>query len=159
MTTWTMRIACGMLVVASAAYADDPAKDKTGLKGPASFINSADLKWGPAPPDLPKGAQLAVLRGDPSKPEQFTIRLKAPSPPAGFGVRYYAGSTGTTPATGITQGTYGVNLAPGAGATVRVQVVVKDTAVRQRSTGLLVRATSAADSSLVDAVLPVVHVT
>jgi hypothetical protein len=74
-----MRIACGLLVLASAAYADDPAKEKTGLKGPAIFINSADLKWGPAPPDLPKGAQVAVLRGDPAKPEPFTIRLKAPS--------------------------------------------------------------------------------
>ena len=31
-----------------------------------------------APPFLPKGAKLAVLVGDPSKPEPFTIRLQMP---------------------------------------------------------------------------------
>lgn len=82
MTTWTMRVACGLLVLASAAYAEDPAKD--AAKDPARnhkiaiFMNPADLKWGAVPPDLPKGAQLAVLRGDPMKPAPFTIRLKAP---------------------------------------------------------------------------------
>ena len=42
-------------------------------------LNPADIKWGAAPPVLPKGAQLAVLNGDPSKPGQFTIRLKTPA--------------------------------------------------------------------------------
>ena len=37
------------------------------------------LKWGPAPANLPKGAEIAVLQGDPTKPEHFTIRLKMPS--------------------------------------------------------------------------------
>jgi quercetin dioxygenase-like cupin family protein len=36
------------------------------------------VKWGPAPPALPAGAQLAVMDGDPSKPGLFTIRLKFP---------------------------------------------------------------------------------
>jgi mannose-6-phosphate isomerase-like protein (cupin superfamily) len=37
------------------------------------------LKWGPAPPFLPAGAQLAVLEGDPmSSSGDFTIRLKMP---------------------------------------------------------------------------------
>jgi quercetin dioxygenase-like cupin family protein len=43
----------------------------------------ADLKWGPAPPGLPAGAQLAVLSGDPTKEGMFTIRLKFP---AGYAV-------------------------------------------------------------------------
>jgi quercetin dioxygenase-like cupin family protein len=46
-------------------------------------LNSGDLKWGPAPPGLPPGAQLAVLSGDPTKEGMFTIRLKFP---AGFAV-------------------------------------------------------------------------
>ena len=37
-----------------------------------------DLKWGPAPPVLPAGAQVAVIDGDPFKPGFFTIRLKMP---------------------------------------------------------------------------------
>jgi len=41
---------------------------------------SADaVQWGPAPPSVPKGAQAAVLAGDPGKPGPFTIRLKLPS--------------------------------------------------------------------------------
>jgi len=46
-------------------------------------LNSGDLKWGPAPPGLPPGAQLAVLSGDPTREGMFTIRLKFP---AGYSV-------------------------------------------------------------------------
>jgi quercetin dioxygenase-like cupin family protein len=38
-----------------------------------------NLQWGPAPAVLPAGAQVAVLEGDPGKPEEFTMRLKAPN--------------------------------------------------------------------------------
>lgn len=41
-------------------------------------MNSADLKWGPAPPGLPKGAKLTVLSGNPEKEGLFTIRVKFP---------------------------------------------------------------------------------
>jgi quercetin dioxygenase-like cupin family protein len=34
--------------------------------------------WGPAPPTLPRGAQAAVLYGDPAKEGLFVMRLKAP---------------------------------------------------------------------------------
>jgi len=37
------------------------------------------VQWGPAPPSLPKGAQAAVLAGDPGKSGPFTVRLKMPS--------------------------------------------------------------------------------
>jgi anti-sigma factor ChrR (cupin superfamily) len=43
------------------------------LAGPGS------LKWGPAPPTLPKGAQIAVLTGDPSKNAPYVVRLKMPA--------------------------------------------------------------------------------
>jgi quercetin dioxygenase-like cupin family protein len=36
------------------------------------------LKWGPAPAVFPKGAKMAVLQGDPGKPELFTVRLDMP---------------------------------------------------------------------------------
>jgi quercetin dioxygenase-like cupin family protein len=38
-----------------------------------------DAQWGPAPPMLPAGAQIAVLAGDPTKPVPYTIRLKFPA--------------------------------------------------------------------------------
>jgi quercetin dioxygenase-like cupin family protein len=42
-------------------------------------MNNADMKWGPAPPGLPKGAKLAVLSGDPGKEGMFTMRLRFPA--------------------------------------------------------------------------------
>jgi mannose-6-phosphate isomerase-like protein (cupin superfamily) len=42
-------------------------------------FTQAQVKWGPAPPFIPAGAQLAVLEGDPmSSSGDFTIRLKMP---------------------------------------------------------------------------------
>ena len=37
-----------------------------------------DAQWGPAPPLLPAGAQIAVLAGNPMKAVPYTIRLKFP---------------------------------------------------------------------------------
>src|ERR687898_301707 len=39
---------------------------------------ATDIKWGPAPPSLPPGAQMGVLNGDPSKAEPFVMRAKFP---------------------------------------------------------------------------------
>ena len=39
----------------------------------------AAATWGPAPPMLPPGAQIAVLSGDPSKPVPYSVRLKFPA--------------------------------------------------------------------------------
>lgn len=50
------------------------------LAGPAyAQMNSTDLKWGPAPPVFPTGAQMTVLAGDPTKSGTFVIRLKMPA--------------------------------------------------------------------------------
>jgi len=38
-----------------------------------------DAKWGPAPPFVPRGAQIAVLSGDPSKSVPYAVRLKFPA--------------------------------------------------------------------------------
>ena len=42
-------------------------------------ITPEQMKWMPAPPALPKGAQIAVLAGDPSKEGPYVYRLKAPA--------------------------------------------------------------------------------
>jgi len=36
------------------------------------------VKWGPAPAIFPAGARMAVMQGDPSKSELFTVRLDMP---------------------------------------------------------------------------------
>lgn len=38
-----------------------------------------DIKWTTAPDVLPKGAEISVLEGDPSKNGPFTLRLKLPT--------------------------------------------------------------------------------
>jgi quercetin dioxygenase-like cupin family protein len=56
-------IAAGTLLLTSAAQ---------------SQVNPGSLKWGPAPPGLPRGAQASILAGNPDRPGQFTIRLRFP---------------------------------------------------------------------------------
>jgi quercetin dioxygenase-like cupin family protein len=45
----------------------------------ANIVQASGLKWAAAPPALPKGAQLAVLFGDPGKEGPYVVRLKLPS--------------------------------------------------------------------------------
>ena len=49
----------------------------TTASAPADSAASA-LQWGPAPPGLPAGSQVAVVDGDPTKAGAFTIRIDAP---------------------------------------------------------------------------------
>ena len=42
-------------------------------------ISPDNLKWAAAPPAFPKGAQIAVLSGDPSKEGLYVVRLKVPA--------------------------------------------------------------------------------
>jgi quercetin dioxygenase-like cupin family protein len=48
-----------------------------------TVVSGDAIKWGPAPPSLPLGAQAAVLLGSPAKEGPFVLRLKFP---AGFAV-------------------------------------------------------------------------
>ena len=57
------------LLAANGALADD-------IKMP---VNASQIKWEPAPPVLPKGAEFALLAGDPSKDGPYVIRLKMPT--------------------------------------------------------------------------------
>jgi quercetin dioxygenase-like cupin family protein len=71
---WTGKVgmAAGalLLVVSGAAVSQDHG---------VQVFNSDAIEWGPAPPVLPKGAEAAVLSGDPGKAGPFTIRLKVPA--------------------------------------------------------------------------------
>ena len=59
----------GTLSWAGPALADDEHK----------VLATSEIKWGPAPPSIPKGAQVAVLYGDPAKEGLFAMRLKFPA--------------------------------------------------------------------------------
>jgi quercetin dioxygenase-like cupin family protein len=43
------------------------------------IVEFKEATWGPAPPMLPPGAQIAVLAGDPTKSTAYTVRLKFPA--------------------------------------------------------------------------------
>jgi len=62
-------VATVFLTAASVAMRADHAHAGQNLK---------DAQWSPAPPFLPKGAQIAVLEGDPTKPGLYAVRLKFP---------------------------------------------------------------------------------
>jgi hypothetical protein len=78
MKALTITIALGALVLARDARAAEQ-KAKGAAKPHAMSLNPDQLQWGDAPPSLPKGAQLAVLHGDPTKKGPFAIRLKMPA--------------------------------------------------------------------------------
>jgi quercetin dioxygenase-like cupin family protein len=60
-----------MIAAALPARAEGPSMDL--VSGPDG------VKWGPAPPSLPKGAMVAVLAGDPAKDGPYVVRLKMPA--------------------------------------------------------------------------------
>ena len=71
-----MRLHCASISISilSTALCAAPA-----LAGDEVMLNKGDIKWGAAPPSLPKGAKLAVLYGDPGKSGPYTLRLMAPA--------------------------------------------------------------------------------
>ncbi len=68
-TCCQLALATSLALSASAALAED-------MKAP---VNGSELKWGAAPPVFPKGAQVAVLSGDPFKDGPYVLRLKMPA--------------------------------------------------------------------------------
>jgi quercetin dioxygenase-like cupin family protein len=69
-----------VLALAAPAFAADaPAAAKKPGKAEAFSVNASDIKWDAAPPDLPKGAEMTVLHGDPTKKGVFTARVKMPT--------------------------------------------------------------------------------
>lgn len=50
--------------------------------GPApqhAMVPPSAMTWGPAPPSLPPGAEIAVISGDPSQPQPYVIRARVPA--------------------------------------------------------------------------------
>ncbi len=66
--------ALSMLFVSQAGLAETPA---IGQPSVAADHNDPKLKWGPCPDFIPKGCQIAVLHGDPAKPN-VDIFFKVP---------------------------------------------------------------------------------
>jgi hypothetical protein len=47
--------------------------------GTHTMAPASTLKWGPPPPGLPPGAQVAIVSGDPSKAEPYVLRAQMPA--------------------------------------------------------------------------------
>ena len=46
---------------------------------PYTPIANSAIRWSPAPSAIPRGAQIAILMGDPTKAGPFVVRLKFPA--------------------------------------------------------------------------------
>jgi quercetin dioxygenase-like cupin family protein len=69
----------GFLALAWAVHAGAAQDGPRGHDDEHVIVKPSNLKWGPAPPGLPRGAQIAVLVGSPGKAGGFyTIRAKLP---------------------------------------------------------------------------------
>lgn len=72
-------VALALLVSAAPVVrAADAPKKSTRPKPAAVSMSTDEIKWGEVPPALPKGAQIAVLHGDPFRKGPFTLRFKMP---------------------------------------------------------------------------------
>jgi quercetin dioxygenase-like cupin family protein len=70
----TMSMITAVAILSGGAFAAVQARAQ------GHVIQSAkDAQWGPAPPLVPAGAQIAVLSGDPMKAAPYTVRLKFPA--------------------------------------------------------------------------------
>ena len=65
---------CGLALAAAAAAVGVSAQSRDHV-----IASIKDAQWGPAPPMLPPGAQIAVLSGDPTKSVPYAVRLKFPA--------------------------------------------------------------------------------
>ena len=70
-STLTLLLAGGAIIatIGAVAFAQD-------MQPP---INADEVKWGPAPPNIPAGAQIAVLAGNPASDGPYVVRLKMPA--------------------------------------------------------------------------------
>jgi quercetin dioxygenase-like cupin family protein len=73
-----MRKTLMSLITAAAILSGGPALRAGAPQHAGGPQQLKDTQWGPAPPMLPAGAQIAVLSGDPGKPAPYTVRLKFP---------------------------------------------------------------------------------
>lgn len=75
---WVAAAALGAVAIVGPASAQGQDQQQTSQSSMSHrALTPSDLKWGPAPPGLPSGAQAAVLSGDPTGPGPFVVRLRA----------------------------------------------------------------------------------
>ena len=68
-----------VLVVAQTAKKSTEAKKAAAKPAAKNAFTPGDIQYGPPPPFLPPGAQVAVLEGTPAGTTgDYTVRLKAP---------------------------------------------------------------------------------
>ena len=74
----TIILAAGLSFAQTQKKVDEkPAKAATASHG--QMYTPDKIKWGPAPDALPKGAQIAVLSGDPTADGPYVLRIRLPS--------------------------------------------------------------------------------
>src|SRR5687767_10662707 len=67
--------------LAAAPTDSGPATPSDSEKPVALAATAAGLQWGPCPPGMPQGCEIAVLHGDPAKPNaDIFLRVPAGSP-------------------------------------------------------------------------------
>jgi quercetin dioxygenase-like cupin family protein len=72
--------AIGLAALACATMMSDGAPAASDATMPMNVVAGPEgVKWGPPPPILPPGSELAVMSGDPSKPGFVSLRAKVPA--------------------------------------------------------------------------------
>lgn len=74
-----MKFAFSTLLVSAIAIAAPAATATSDTMDEHKIVSPQQIKWGPAPPSIPAGAEAAVLYGDPGKEGLFALRLKLPA--------------------------------------------------------------------------------
>ncbi len=78
-TVFAMGVALAGALARSAFAEDQRTRDDHTMGSAHVVLTPREIKWGEAPPALPKGARLAVVQGDPAAAgEVVTVRLKMP---------------------------------------------------------------------------------
>jgi hypothetical protein len=73
--THSLTVGFATLVLGVAASAAPASAQSAGHV----LVPADKVQWGPAPPALPKGAEIAVLEGDPAQKGTITLRLRFPA--------------------------------------------------------------------------------
>ena len=77
-------VVAALVAIAACSKDAPPSGANTAPNASATTASTAaspqqNVQWSPAPPMFPPGAEIAVLQGDPSKAEPFTVRLRFPN--------------------------------------------------------------------------------
>lgn len=70
----TLAVALALLLVGCAQREIGDANFAEGMV--QHVVHVEDAAWGPCPPTLPAGCEIAVLEGNPRAPDLFTVRFK-----------------------------------------------------------------------------------